>query len=198
MSWRSVLPGLFLAATCFALPAHACVPAMLPPQRPDESQDAYKTRVDAEMRRQAEQWAIERQANAVSEADLIFVGRTTDWWPPARMPKLRPGQRVPPPVLVPLVFPAPVYFKPVAWFRGEPSTDLFALRGSTTSCGPIGFGDTGAAMKGDLYVFFARKGPLSQKTMIDAISVDAITDPALIEFVAKYRGRSPKPTSSNQ
>ena len=53
----------------------------------------------------------------------------------------------------------------------------------------MSFGDTDHSQPGSLYLFFARKGPLSEKTLIDAIALDAIDHPALAAFVAKYRKR---------
>ncbi len=191
MSWRIGLIACLTATMLATASARACVPMPMPPMLPGESQDAYKVRIDALFRQQAEDQQRARQADAVSEADLIFVGRTTDWYPPIRIPRARPGRPLPPVPLPRFEFPMPSYFKPVAWFRGAPSTDLFALRGENTSCGPMGFGDTMPATKGDLFVFFAHKGPLTQSTMIDAIAVDAITDPMLLDFVAPYRGKSP-------
>ena len=187
MMWRIGFGACLAAAMLAAVPARACTPVPLPPPQPGETQEAYQARVAAEQREQAVRWVKERQADDLQRADLIFIGRTTDWYPPYRMPRLRPGQP-PPPIPMPRFgFPMPSYFKPVAWFRGGPSTDLFSLRGSNTSCGPMGFGDTLSATKGDLFVFFARKGPLSQRTMIDAIALGSIVDPALVDFVTKYR-----------
>jgi len=187
MSWRIALTACLTATMLAAAPARGCVPWPAPPMLPGESQEAYKARADALMRQQVAEAKRARQADAVERADVIFVGRAVDWYPPVRLPRVRPGQPPPPAPMPRLDFPLPSYFKPVAWFRGGPSTDLFALRGSNTSCGPTGFGDTGFAMKGDLFVFFARRGPLTQRTMIDAIAVDDIVDPALLDFVARYR-----------
>ena len=41
-------------------------------------------------------------------------------------------------------------------------------------------------------MFFAAKTPLFRENLIDAIAVDSITDPALTDFVAKYRKAKPK------
>ena len=108
-----------------------------------------------------------------------------------RLPRARPG-RPPPPVPLPrlIPYPAPTYFKPIDWFRGAKTTALFKVSRSNTSCGPMSLGDTTFSQAGSLYVFFARNGPLTERTLIDAIAVDKITDPVLIDFVAGYRGRA--------
>lgn len=56
-------------------------------------------------------------------------------------------------------------------------------------CGPMSFGDTSHSQPGDLYLFFARKGSVSEATLIDAIALDSIDHPALTAFVAKHRKR---------
>jgi len=56
----------------------------------------------------------------------------------------------------------------------------------------MSLGDTTGSDTGDLFVFFAHKRPLSANTIIDAIAVGSITDPALTDFVAKYRNAKPK------
>lgn len=56
-------------------------------------------------------------------------------------------------------------------------------------CGPMSFGDTSQSQPGDHYLFFARKGPLTETTLIDAIALDSIDHPALNAFVAQYRKR---------
>jgi hypothetical protein len=58
---------------------------------------------------------------------------------------------------------------------------------SFSSCGLRGLGDTSNSQPGNLYLFFARKGPVSEATLIDAITLDPIDHPALNAFVARYR-----------
>lgn len=182
-----------LAATIATLaPASACSIWTEPPL-PGETDEAYRIRVVALEQEQAVRWAKDRQVRALT-ANLIFIARNREWTPPAPhpkpLPKLRPGQPPPPPVLIPPVliqFPAPDYFKPVAWFRGPKITDLFQLRADNTTCGLSGLGDTTHSQPGDVFIFFARKSPVTRDTLIDAIALDKIDDPALLEFVAKYR-----------
>jgi hypothetical protein len=119
---------------------------------------------------------------ALSNADAIFIARDTNWTP-IRRRQIRNGRPLP----VGIISYAPPYFKPVAWFRGPRTTVLFQIRMTMTDCGLMGTGDTASSQPGDVYLFFAHKGPTSQKRLIDAIAVDRINDPALMEFVAKYR-----------
>ena len=194
MTVRAILIAAVTAAGLIASPARACTSALMPPPRSGESADAYSARVAEERRQQAEKWAKERQVIALRDADRIFIGRDTFWTPPYRSPPVRrarsgqPPQLVPPPVSPRIEFPVSSYYKPIGWFRGEPSTGLFRVKGENTSCGPMSIGDTTNSTEGDLYLFFARKGPLSEKTLIDAIALDKIDDPLLLAFVAKHRG----------
>lgn len=201
MIGRIALVAALSVAALFASPALACSPVPVPPPLPGESPEAYKARIAEQERKQAADWMRARQTNALQHADRIFIGRDTAWVPPYRQPpvrRTRSGQPIPPPVPVPPVvieYPAPSYFKPVGWFRGTQSRTLFRVNRSLTSCGPMSIGDTTNSEPGNLYVFFARKGPLSEKTLIDAIAVDKIGDPALLAFVARYRG---KPTATRR
>lgn len=154
------------------------------PRLEGESDQAYQARVDTLRREQAERWLKERQAVALRRAEVIFIARDTAWYPDAR-PRVRNGRLLP---LRPLSYPAPSYFKPLAWFRGRRTTDLFQLRAGYSSCGPMGFGDTTSSRHGDRFVFFARKGRVTQDSLIDAIAIDKIDDPALLAFVMKHRG----------
>jgi hypothetical protein len=199
MMKRFALGASLGAVALFAVPAWACSLVPMPPPRPGESDHAYKARVAEEQRQQAAIWLRDRQADALQRADSIFIARETGWTPPYRpppAPKARPGQ---PPPFVPLPtpaaidFPPPSYFKPIDWFRGAQTRRLLRVNRSDTTCGPLSIGDTTFSEQGNLYVFFARKGPLSEKTLIDAIAVERINDPALMGFVAKYRAK-PAPT----
>ncbi|MCA1198259.1 hypothetical protein K9B35_09795 [Sphingomonas sp. R647] len=178
------------------LPAKACVIWTEPPL-PGETNSAYEIRVEALRRRQAAERLKERQADALEQAQLIFIARDTVWTPSYPSPpahKARPGRPppfVPPPRPPVIEFPGSSYYKPIDWFRGARSTRVFSVKVSETSCGPMSIGDTTNGTEGDLYVFFARKGPLSEKTLIDAIALDTIDHPALNAFVAKHRKAPP-------
>ncbi|WP_423601789.1 hypothetical protein [Sphingomonas sp. MS122] len=196
MTKRFALAAALSAAALFAWPAWACSPVPMPPPQPGESEQAYKARIAREQRRQAEQWLRDRQADALQRADSIFIARDTAWASPHRPPpvrRTRAGRPIPPPP-VPRVryeYPAPSYFKPIGWLRGSRPRALFRINRSMTTCGTMSIGDTAYSHPGSLYVFFARKGPLSEKTLIDAIAVDRIDDPALVAFVARHRGKPP-------
>ncbi|MCW4463249.1 hypothetical protein OK349_16165 [Sphingomonas sp. BT-65] len=197
MTRHIALTAALNAAALVASPVWACSIAPPPPPLVGESPEAYKVRVAELDRRQTETWLRTRQTTALQHAALIFVARDTAWTPPYRPPptrRVRAGQPIPPPVPLPKVryaYPAPSYFKPIGWFRGPRPQALFRVNRSMTTCGAMSIGDTTHSAPGNLYVFFARKGPLSEKTLIDAIAVDSIDDPALVAFVAKYRGKPP-------
>lgn len=188
-----------LGATAFAAsPASACSIAMPRPALPGESPEAYKTRVAEQERKQTEEWMRTRQANMLKHADLIFVGRDTAWaqrYRPSPTRRDRAGRPLPPRPVPPILIeiPAPSYYKPIDWLRGARSTTLFKVSRSNTTCGSMSIGDTTYSQPGNLYVFFARKGPLSENTLIDAIALDKIDDPALVPFVAKYRSKAQTP-----
>lgn len=170
--------------------ASACLPEPMDPQLPNESSADYKLRTDELRRQRIEQWMPQRQAQALQSAKMIFIGRDTAWSPPYRPPPPRLKQPPVPSLESISGRRHPVYFKPVAWLRGSKKTDLFAVPISSDTCGrPMGFGDVTSETKGKLYVFFASKGPVSRETLIDAIAADAVTDPALVAFVAEYRRR---------
>lgn len=196
MMGRIALVAALSVATLFASPARACSPVPVPPPLPGESPEAYKARIAEQERKQAADWMRARQTRALQQADLIFIARDTAWMPPYRPPPVRrgrAGQPLPPKPIPPVLieYPAPSYFKPIGWFRGAQSPTLFRVNRSLTSCGPMSIGDTTNSSEGNLYLFFARNGPLSEKTLIDAIAIDRIDDPALVAFVAKHRGKPP-------
>lgn len=189
----ALLAALGVAALVIS-PAQACSPVPMPPPLRDESPNAYKARVEALQRRQAAEWIRARQDRALKEADAIFIARDTVWTPPYRPAPVRRGRSgeplPPPPVpLVEVEYPAPSYYKPVDWLTGARSTALVRIARSNTTCGPMSIGDTSLSQPGNLYVFFARKGPLSEKNLIDAIAIDRISDPTLMTFVARYRAK---------
>lgn len=187
MRGMGLAAGLCAALIAFS-PARACLPPLLESRLADESDADYAARTEA-LRHEREAARLkERQTMALSISEAIFIARDTDWAPIRRQP-LRNGR--PPPMAT--ISYAPSYFKPVAWFRGPRTTALFQLRVTMTDCGLMGTGDTASSQPGDLYVFFAHKGPLSRKALIDAIAVDRISDPALMEFVAKYRRKPAAP-----
>ena len=174
-----------------AAPAYPCTVSPPDPPRPGESITAYYARISALHQQQEAASLKDRQTRGLQGADLIFIALETVWWPAPR-PTSRNGRPVLP-RLKPVPYPAPSYYKPIAWFRGLRVTDMFKLRRANTSCGPMGIGDTTFGKSGNLYVFFARKGQLSEKTIIDAIALERINDPALAEFVATFRGKSEPP-----
>ena len=176
--------GLAIALSVAALAssqAWACARAPTPPRLSGESTEAYAARIgELNYKRELES-ARMRQAEGLRGADFIFIARDTAA-PNRTSTTYRPtGARAAPP---------PAYYKPIDWFRGQRSTASFRVQRSMTMCGILSFGDTSPSRPGNLYLFFARKGPLSEKTMIDAIALDKIDDPALSTFVAKYRGKT--------
>lgn len=190
---RKILAACIPMAMMVPSVAIACSPIPREPPLPNESDEAYRARIAAADKEQADRWAKERQERAL-EADLIFIARNRDWTPPdppQPRVKSRPGQApqpVPPLRVVPVdPYNSKFYFKPVAWFRGDKVTDLFLTHTSMTTCGFMGFGDVDFPKPGDLFVFFARKTPLTEDTLIDAIALDKIDNPALVDFVSKYR-----------
>jgi hypothetical protein len=185
MTWRIALAACLTATTLAPSPVHACMPALPEPRLAGESDEAYKIRTSTLQRERVATWLKERQADVLRRADTIVIARDTPWSPPYR-PRTRGGRPIPPRI-EPIPYPAPSYYKPIDWFKGVRTRALFRVGKSMTSCGPMGIGDTTYSQPGNLYVFFARKGPPSEKTLIDAIAVDHITDPALMEFVARYR-----------
>ena len=189
MARRIVWTACLVAVAAMASPARACMPPLLDPMLPGETQDAYRARTDILQRERAAKWLKERQTDDLQRADAVFVARDT-WWSPPPRPRLRGGRPLPPKIMV-IPYPAPSYFKPVDWFRGPRTRALFRVTTSNTSCGPMSIGDTTFSQEGKLFVFFARKGPLSEKTLIDAIAIDRIDDPVLMEFIAPHRGKPP-------
>jgi len=209
---RGIALTATLSAVAFVAPsAWACTIPLPPPQLPGESEKAYEARLVELSRKEDRERTQARQVEALWQAGLIFIARDTIWTPPhlpapVHRPLARPvkrlvgravarplGRTIPPPPAPRgrIDTSAPLYFNPVAWFRGQPSQAPFHVERIKTMCGLIGVGDTVHSQPGNLYVFFARKGPLSEKTLIDAIAVDKIDDPALAAFVAKHRGKPP-------
>ncbi|RYD48896.1 MAG: hypothetical protein EOP60_14845 [Sphingomonadales bacterium] len=187
MIWRTGMTAFFTAMALAGSPAMACTPAPVEPRLAGEDEQIYRTRVDALERTRAARWKKQRQESALERADLIFIAGDTPWSPPPYRLRMRNGL-VMPPQIRPIPYPAPSYFKPVAWLRGPKTTDLFQLVADNTSCGPMGVGDTTYTRPGKRYVFFARKGRVTRETLIDAIALDKIDDPALIAFVEQHRG----------
>lgn len=186
---RSFALAACLVGVAFTtIPADACVPE---PMRAGESAEEYKAR----LAQQRERWEMQREPYALQRAAAIFIAReATREFLDEEMAKARtarPTRRserpVPPPPLMVLRPPESAYFRPVAWFRGAGSDTLIPLTVDWTSCGPSLLGDTGSGKNGALYIFFADAGPISRQTLFEAIAVDGITDPALLEFAANYR-----------
>ena len=187
MPWRVSL-AICLSVMAYAIsPADACMPMPAEPRLPNESDEAYKLRAEAVGRERIAAQLRDRQAYALQQADTIFIARDTPWSP---RPRMRRGRLTPIP-LPRFPYSLPTYFKPIDWFRGSQSKALLRVSSANTTCGSMSIGDTTFSQAGSLYVFFAHKGPLSEKMLIDAIAVDRIDDPALMAFVAKYRGKSP-------
>ncbi len=205
-----------LIALCAAAtlePASACKIPPPPPQLKGESTAAYDARLVRLYREREMTRAQARIARGLADADLIFIARDSIWQPPARpLPvrsKVRPSVRrpvgtqvarphwrpvPPPPAPKTRIFLSdPSYFAPIGWFHGTPMRARFKVGRSKTSCGLRGLGDTSHSQPGDLYLFFARKGPVSEATLIDAIALDSIDHPALNAFVAKHRKAPPPP-----
>ncbi len=209
MMRRIVLTAALGAAALAAPPSSACEPPIRPEQLPGESTRAYEARL-TQLDREQEQT---RQAEAFRQAGLILIARHSLWAgphmpAPVHRPSSRPVYRPkglpigrplaytippPPPPRGEIGESGPIYFKPVAWFRGQQAQALFRVERGWTMCGPSGFGDTPYSRPGNLYVFFARAGPLSENTLIDAIALDKVDDPALLTFVAKYRSKAQAP-----
>jgi hypothetical protein len=169
-------------------PVDACTIRLPEPPLPGESDDAYRVRTEALAREQEVRSLKERQENDLLQADWVFVARHVYWSPPYK-PKYRNGVPLPiPPVK--FEYPAPIHFKPLTWLKGPEYSQIFKVTTHNTTCGPMALGDTTFSMEGDLFVFFARKGQISDKTLIDAIAVNKINDPALIDFVAPYLSKS--------
>lgn len=184
-----------VCAVAISEPASACTIPPPPPQLQGETVAAYEARLARLYREREMARAQARITRGLADAALIFVARDTAWAPSYRqrpLPKARPGQpppSIPRPIAPVIAYPAPSYFKPIDWIRGSPVSRIFRVNRSDTSCGPMSLGDTSASEPGNLYLFFARKGPVSEATLIDAIALDSIDHPALTAFVAKYRKR---------
>lgn len=193
---RKILIACVALTALLSASAMACSITPPEPPLPNESDEAYKVRIETQEKERAERWAKERQQSALEQADLIFIARNRDWYPPAPKPKPQPKARAghlpPPPVPIkPALFDPNIlryYFKPVAWFRGAEVTELFQVQSYMTNCGGhSGLGDTVYSDPGDVFLFFAHKTPLTRDTIIDAIALDKIDNPALVDFVSAYR-----------
>jgi hypothetical protein len=185
--WRIANAAGVTLALLAVTPADACTIRLPEPPLPGESDDAYRVRTEALAREQEARWLKDRQKNNLLQADWVFVARHVYWFPPSApyKPKYRNGVPLPiPPVK--FEYPAPIHFKPLTWLKGPEYSKIFKVTKDNTNCGPMALGDTTFSQEGDLFVFFARKGRISDETLIDAIAVNKINDPALIEFVAPY------------
>ncbi len=188
---RKLICGLAVAllAVLASQSALACV--FLPitvvpePTLPGESPEAYAARVKELMAQREAQWDLEQQAYDLERADLIFIARKTQL-PPSVQPVSGQSE-----IIVQGLRNSNlqrVHFTPIDWFKGPVSRQTFLNRLWENDCGWTRFGDvTADDAIGQRYVFFARSGRISQDTLIDAIAVDRITDPALLDFVARHR-----------
>lgn len=181
-----------ITGAAFALlsvsPANACSIAPPEPPLPGESVQDYRIRTDALERENEARWLKERQERNLEQADWVFVAQHIAW-PPTYRTRYRNGVPVPVPPIK-FEYPAPIHFKPLKWLKGPEYSKLFKVTTENTSCGPMALGDTTFSAEGDLFVFFARKGRISDATLIDAIAVNKINDAALIDFVAPYRSKN--------
>jgi hypothetical protein len=196
MIWRWPVLVCFAASLIAASPVLGCMPALLPPRQAGETDEAYRARIEQEQLSQEAEWLHERQVEGLRSADLIFVARKIDRPAPLRRQSQR-GRLLPLPPVRFLPFP-PIYFRTGSWFRGHASQAIFRVSTSNTTCGPMSLGDTMRGDTGALYVFFARAGPVDEARLIDAIAIDRINDPALLDFVARFRNESvaPRPGAS--
>jgi len=185
MRW-SVLAVLGVSVAAFAPEARACM--LIPPQPlAGESAAAYRQRLEALEREEEAQrpareaeWLRQRQADGLEHASIIFIARNTE------PPQARSARRGPP-VLRPYDW-STSYFTPVAWLRGRQASAPFVVHAGTNSCGGLdGVGDVTLNETGAEFIFFASGEPFTELTLIDAIAVDKITDPALVAFVARSR-----------
>lgn len=182
----AALAGSILLAN----PASACVPDPRAWQQEGESVAAYEARVQKMERERSER----RQQGALNAPTLFIVRAATGeffeqeaakWRAAEQMRSAQSGEPpIPPP---PPAFPAPAYFRPIAWLRGAGSPDLISIETRQTTCGYMAMGDTLFAKDGVEYVFAAREGPISEKTLLDAIAIDKITAPELVELIARHR-----------
>ncbi len=189
---RIALAAALSAVSLTSSPVLACATVIRDRQRPGESLEAYEARLTKIERREARRYIRERQSTSLRNANMIFIGREVEVPMPKRNP-LPPAEQTDPSTVtitaqrIEVASPRRVYFKPTDWLRGQPSSETFSIGGSLSNCGFRSLGDTSDSQPGDLYLFFARKGPVSEATLIDAIAVDSIDHPALNAFVVKYR-----------
>ena len=188
----ALITGL-ASAIILAEPASACTP--IPPEQrlEGESDLAYQARVEKIGHERDEQRALQRQQSALI-APVLFIGREAsaavyrleaEKWSAEQANLRKPGEPpIPPP---PLHVPQPRYFEPIVWINGTGSQSIFRIEASVTMCGTWWRGDTGSAGEGALLLFSARQGPISENTLIDALAIDKITEPELVELVATHQ-----------
>ena len=183
--WRFTQTAGVTLALFAVTPAIACTIRPPEPPLPGESDDNYRIRTETLAREQETRWLKERQERNLLQADWVFVAKQVYWSPPYKT-KYRNGVRlpVPPPKFE---YPAPRHYKPLTWLKGPEHSEIFKVTTDNTTCGLMALGDTTSSMEGDLFVFFASKGRISDDTLIDAIAIDRINDPALMGLVAPYR-----------
>lgn len=183
----ALLAGL-AGSIMLADPAAACVPDPRESQQQGESVAAYEARVQ-KMERERSEW---RQQGALRAPTLFIARAATGEFFAQEAAKRQAGQPSgsEPPVVIPplpMAVTAPRYFRPIAWLKGSGSPDLIPIETRQTTCGYMAMGDTLFAQDGVEYVFAAREGPISEKTLLDAIAIDKITEPELVELVARHR-----------
>jgi hypothetical protein len=188
-------------------PASACVPLLPEPRLEGESDLAYQTRVEKMKREWDEQRAVRRQQNALN-APTLFIARAAsatvyrqeaEKWSAEQAKLRKPGEPPAPPIPPPPPqVPGPLYFQPITWIKGTGSPAMLRIEAHVTMCDSWWLGDTSSAKEGEDLLFSAREGPISENTLIDAIAIDKITEPELVELVAKHRehgagSESPEP-----
>lgn len=177
-------------------PAPACVTPPREPQMEGESFSAYEARVEKMEREQDEQRVASRQQRALNAPTLFIARAATGGFLEQEAAKRQADQPsgsaqpseqpviIPPP---PLAVEGRRYFRPIAWLRGTGSQDLVQIETRQTTCGYMSLGDTLFPNDGVQYVFAAKEGPISENTLIDAIAIDKITEPELVELVARHQ-----------
>ena len=186
MGWRA-LSIIGVMAAMVAPQAYACSPVQLAEPLPGESGDDFYNRYTILAREREATLLRERETHALAQATMIFVARTAQWPSPSRS-RLRdrpveepfgPSGRQPPTYTK--------HFTPIAWLRGPRPRLRFGVPIDLSSCGYDGVGETAFAEPGDLLIFFATSSRLSRQSLIDAIPVEQVTDPALLAFVARLQ-----------
>lgn len=196
----ALLAGL-ASSIIVANPASACTPPRPPEPQPEgESLSAYQARIE-KMKHEYDEWRKQRALNAPiifisRKANTAFFQQEAEKLEAAQSKPKKHGQPPPPPPQFRLIG----YFQPIAWVKGTGAQAILLIKTPITGCGYEPLGDTESAKEGEHLIFFAQDGPISENTLIDAIAIDKITEPELLELVARHRERpgtgseSPEPS----